>query len=503
MKGFKGFLLLFMLLIAASCASAALELTSVNKDRLNLGDSIGAMYKIQPDENLTAFFKLSIKCGDYDLNYYTTPVNIDAGAEYVVSVPRLTLARNMVGDCVLYSELQAMDTSIIDTHKSETIIVSRKINTEASADKEIYKPGEEMVITGRITPTYDEISAEAKIFFNGKILDKFSINKNEFEFKTKLPTTIEAGSTNLSLDIRDDFDNIGRAKIPLKLEMIPTKLTNSISKTEVLPGEEVTIYVVLFDQSENPMEEKVSVSIKDPEGKKLKSLDTYTEEQIIFTFEESFSPGDYTVESKALSFKTTDTITLQEVVQISAKIEEGVVIIKNTGNVDYTKQLEIKAISEEITETILRPDILKINDEIEVDLNQELPGGIYEIEVQGDLIAGGVTIVDERTLSKKAKEFMDGPNFNILLYVIAAVIAIFVIRTILKRRKKRPAKKEKREDISKEEVAALLEKEKKEDDKPDHSIREKPEVKDFVEKSLKKDDEENKEPEKKKEDKSP
>jgi len=100
MRIIKGYLiLLFVLIFMIPFSIAEISINLPEKTIYNLGEKIIADISIKEEENYDGFFKLSIICDDYDLQYYTVPLSVDAGARTQLTVPDLTLFKPMMGTC--------------------------------------------------------------------------------------------------------------------------------------------------------------------------------------------------------------------------------------------------------------------------------------------------------------------------------------------------------------------------------------------------------------------
>jgi len=74
MKYLKRFLVLqFLLLLMIPFAFADINIEIPGKSSYNLGEKIVPDISIKEDQDYDGFFSLHIFCGNYDLQYYTSP----------------------------------------------------------------------------------------------------------------------------------------------------------------------------------------------------------------------------------------------------------------------------------------------------------------------------------------------------------------------------------------------------------------------------------------------
>ena len=112
---------------------------------------------------------MNIFCDDYDLQYYTLPLSLEADFRTQVTVPELTLAGSMTDQCSLKSSFETTDGESVDSTESEYFFVADELNVTIDGDLEV-KPGEEIIISGKVKKYSNEFlqKGEAKVSFRGK-----------------------------------------------------------------------------------------------------------------------------------------------------------------------------------------------------------------------------------------------------------------------------------------------------------------------------------------------
>ena len=176
----------FLLLLVIPIAFAEISLTLPEKDTYNLGEKITPTISIKEDADYYGIFNLHISCDEYDLQYYTIPLNIEADTRTELNVPELPLSKSMIGECKLKSNFEETDGERIDSKISDNFFVKDDLNIIIDQALEA-KPGEDFIILGEVKKQSNELlqEGEAKIIFKGKE-DKIEIISGKFEYKIHL-----------------------------------------------------------------------------------------------------------------------------------------------------------------------------------------------------------------------------------------------------------------------------------------------------------------------------
>ena len=170
MKNLKRILVLqFFILFVIPITFAQIDIALPEKDIYNLGDKVIPTVSIKFDQDYDGFFNLHIFCEDYDLQYYTTPLNLEANFRTQLTVPDLPLSKSMIGKCRLKSNFEVSDGERIDGVWSEYFFVTDKLNVTLDKSLEA-KPGEDILILGDVRKYSNEFLSKgtAKISFRNK-----------------------------------------------------------------------------------------------------------------------------------------------------------------------------------------------------------------------------------------------------------------------------------------------------------------------------------------------
>src|SRR3990167_9035139 len=110
MNFLRGIMLLQMpFLLFIPLVSAEIQITLPENNLYTLGDGVLPEISIKEGESHYGFFKVHIFCDNYELQYYTIPLSVEAGFRAQIAVPELQLANSMKGECILRADYDATD----------------------------------------------------------------------------------------------------------------------------------------------------------------------------------------------------------------------------------------------------------------------------------------------------------------------------------------------------------------------------------------------------------
>src|SRR3989344_2193613 len=92
--------LFLMILLILPFAFADINIKS-DQHIYNLGNKIRPSASVLYDKNFEGFFKLTIVCGNYKLQYFLTPISLEANFRTAVNVPELAATDSMLGNCTI------------------------------------------------------------------------------------------------------------------------------------------------------------------------------------------------------------------------------------------------------------------------------------------------------------------------------------------------------------------------------------------------------------------
>ena len=104
----KGVLFFLMLLLIIPIAFADITIKT-DQNIYNIGNKIKASASVLQSNNFEGLFKLTISCENYKLQYFLTPISLEANFRTAVGVPELVATSSMLGSCNIIGDLVTND----------------------------------------------------------------------------------------------------------------------------------------------------------------------------------------------------------------------------------------------------------------------------------------------------------------------------------------------------------------------------------------------------------
>ncbi|MBN2454589.1 hypothetical protein JXB11_03515 [Candidatus Woesearchaeota archaeon] len=465
----------FLLAVAMAFPASAEILQEYDlMESYSLGQALEAEYSVSSESVFDGIFRVSLVCGDYGLEYYTMPVSLIANETTNVKPPAISLSKYAIGDCVVKASLCGFDNSLIEQSESDSFKVSSNYPIIVKSDISEVKPGENIEITLSFG-AYKPEEADVRI----RLSNQYWETELKESYVLATAKDIAPGYAPLAVKVTDEFGNTGENYTPMNIVSVPTKLEVKISNKVVKPGEEITLIAVLLDQAGNEMNESATFRIAYGD-EVIFEQGAMTGEEAKFAPDSSAEPGKYELETTVLHFSQADDIEVAAVEQAAVEFDGRKFSYTNTGNVDYDEAIIITAEKEEKGYVIKKSVDLAPGEEYQIDLFKELPEGTYAIS-SGENTYTDVAVSDERSAAKKAVQGISSvtgavvapgatPAKAVAVLVLIGVAGVVIL--FFKRGKK--------------EKPVRPEPQKEEKEKPrEEDVRESPEVKNFVDDSLK------------------
>jgi hypothetical protein len=381
------FLLQFLLLFIIPTTFADITITLPEKEMYNLGEKIVPVISIKQENDYDGFFKLYISCDNYDLQYYTIPLNLEAGLRTQLTVPELSLSKSMTTKCRLKSNFESTDGEKIDTEWSKDFFVTDKVNMVIEGNFEA-KPGEDILLFGEIRKQSNELMSkgEAKISFKGNE-ETVDVVNGEFKHVIHLSSDAEAGNIPIIIAVTDRYGNYGDQSLRIKILPIPTRIENSLENNILMPGDTLKARVVIYDHTNKAINgSRINVKIFAPDEKLMAEKDIQSLNYFEFKTEKTQTPGKYRLLSTFEDVEEQSTFQIESVRKIIMNQEGYFVHIENVGNVDYKDEVTIILESDDKNYLINKKIDLEPGEKITIDLSKEVPRGIYDITLPENLV---------------------------------------------------------------------------------------------------------------------
>lgn len=429
--------LLALLLMPALSAEIIIEKNL--EDTYNLGDSILIPITIKSSSDIMDTFNLRLLCAGKEQTFYTNGVYILAGEERDLE-PLLILNKNMIGnskgDCKLKGEL---GEEYITT---ANFFISDKLTITPTSEEKEFNPGENFILRGEAIKANGkavEGIIEATIGDTG-IIQKGAVTNGFFDLNLAFPKDMPAGSHAIQLNAyeKDNWEektNQGDAKYIITINSVPTNLELISEEKQVLPGKSIKVKGILHDQTGESMEGEYTLTIygKNKEIQLQKTVKTEEITELPIEYKEP--SANWTIEAilnKDIKSKTE--ISIPEYPNIKVEIINKTLLLTNTGNVIYDKNLSVEIGNKTLT----------INPKLGIDEQKKFalsaPAGEYEVSINSEdknhlsqsvLLTGNAISIKEA--SQSVFRLVGSPLVWIFVIFILAVMAYLLYKKGYKR----------------------------------------------------------------------
>ncbi|MBT3324572.1 hypothetical protein HN840_00955 [archaeon] len=281
--------------------------------------------------------------------------------------------------------------------KVEKFSVESELHVFVNTNINTILPGEHINVYGNVkTVTKDYVdTGSIEIYLDG---DLFSAELSDSQYTYDLWTkdNIETGEHQLKVTAKDSYGNEGSTTTRLRVSALASEVSNIIPVDEVMPGEEIAITVNLYDQTGEFMDEgNIFVKVYNANGRIAAEQYLYSGEEFLFMIPEFSEAGDWSIKSTyegEIILEDEDVINVGIVENLDYNVVNGILYIQNTGNVRYTDDIEIEIEGDNKDFIVKKSRNLDPGETLEVDLNEEIPTGVYSLIFPTGM---GVTDLDD------------------------------------------------------------------------------------------------------------
>jgi hypothetical protein len=188
---------------------------------------------------------------------------------------------------------------------------------------------------------------------------------------------------------------------------------------------------VLYDQSSDIVTDNLSLRIINAKGGVLFDKSVQSNQKVIYYLRYYSVPGEWTIIAEKGDLEAKDTVTIEKFRNLEASIKDHIVYLTNKGNVDYEDRIYLKFYGKEKDFEITSKKKIKVNETRFINLNDELPNGQYDAEVQTKewiKKLGPVAITDGRSKWRFT-------GIYIMLVLILLIILAYILITGREERK--------------------------------------------------------------------
>lgn len=430
----------------------------------NLGDIL--INDITVDSDTEGFLKVDLICDSIAINIFN---GVPTEKKIIIEFPLTSVyIQNLTGECYF---LAKYGTSIQESRKFK---ISKDLNIRLDIDSLFAKPEEEVTISGK-AQRLNGIGANGKVEVSIPLLslikseeveEEPEINNTEnneteavenpviegydsgkffgeiingtFSITFALEKNMPAGDYRIDVLAYEESSGTraseGVSIASLKVSQVLTKIEIALSLQSLDPGQDLSFKSRLLDQSEQNIEEKVSVVIRDENLKRIFERIVSSEETINYNLPTNLSAGYYEIEAFSSGFSEIKTFYVNEKEIVSIQLINETLTVTNIGNLkleEYPIQIDLNG----------KPFVKKVTLDLGGKQEFKLTGdGDYDVKIsdgdkeflQGRVILTGDAVGVETI--KEAGLALSSPIIWIFLIIILAGIALFFFRNIFKKK---------------------------------------------------------------------
>ena len=383
---------IFLLLLFVPTAFAEVAVKT-NQNVYNIGNGIGASVSALQGNNFEGLFKLAIECGAYKLDYFLTPISLEANFRAAVNVPDLTSTTSMVGNCILVGNLMS-ENDIIEQGQSNGFGVTDKLSVLPVQSKITSLPADSIQIAGIVNQAFGNnvLKATTSIVLDNSSSTVDAVD-GKFNLTIKIPKNIKSGQHSIGISAYDSKGNSGIAEVELHITAIPSYLKIDLSDTSFLPGTKVLLLSTIFDQADDVINDSLSLELASPSNSKVFTKTAQSNEKIDYEFSQYAEPGVYALVATYKNLLAQASLNITRVREVKIMYQNESVFIENIGNVVFDDELTFVLESSAKKYPVTRKVKVEPGKTISFDLSKEVPFGVYDILVS---VKEGFDLVRDR-----------------------------------------------------------------------------------------------------------
>src|SRR3989338_1641490 len=380
----------------------------------NIGSKIRASASILQANSFEGLFKLTLSCENYNLQYFLTPISLEANFRSAVNVPELVATASMLGNCIIAGDLLTNDNIVIEEKNSNNFAVTDQLTVLPVNSRIISLPGDIIQVTGVVNGAFGSnvLKASTKIVLdnNSYVIDAID---GKFNLTLQIPKNVKSGRHTIEISASDSKNNIGSAEVELDVTAVPTYVKLGLSSSQILPGSKIGITSSLYDQADELINASIDLELTSPNKDKVFKKIAQSNEKIDYEFSQYAEPGIYVLVSAYRNLLAQSSINITTVREVKIKYENETVLIENIGNIPFEDELTFFLESKLKKYSITKKINIEPGKWLSIDLSKEVPLGIYDIKIP---IKEGIEPVKEKLgeIVKNASESIQESLSNLL-----------------------------------------------------------------------------------------
>ncbi len=320
-----------------STVSAEIWFNSDMNSVYNIGDKLKFSVSVsEVGEQLKAELVCKNKTKTIFLKYLDNETVIDISQSLTK-----TFLDGIIGQCKIVTKYG------LNRAESVRFLISDAIFLNVETDKLNYAPGEKINVKGEAEKAntqllegfFEIILSDVNISTTG------IVEKGKFEANLTLPENIKAGNYIMNITVYEkegeEITNKGEKKASINVKQIPNKLEVALDSQSVKPGNDLIFKILLYDQSGAMIDGEASFLIENSKENSLEKGLIKIDESKRFSIEKNLSSGYYKLKAYSSGIYGERQFYVEENEEAKFEIINSTLIIKNIGNVEYNKAVQI------------------------------------------------------------------------------------------------------------------------------------------------------------------
>ena len=251
-------------------ALVSAEMTITHTETVyNLEDTLSLTAIVRATQNANDFLRISLHCGEQDVELYRAPLSLGAGASREMSLEVVltkAILGSLYGICTVRGNYGAEHT---ETSRFE---LSKNIDISLTAADSPLEPGQNV----------NAINSALNLRFDGLVTN------GSFALNFTIPESMPVGRHVIALNVyetdnRGERTNEGTIETTLIIKSVLRSVDVSLNQTEsAMPNGTIVYRVYAYDQTGQAMTDDARISISQPGGDIFAQQLVHTGESISF-----------------------------------------------------------------------------------------------------------------------------------------------------------------------------------------------------------------------------
>ena len=296
--------------MAVSAASVDIFFNDAIEPVYNLGDTINTPITISSSSDISGTLKINLICDGIQANLLTwEDFPLETGYPKIIPYS-FRLVKEKINETKEKCNIQvAFGIDSENVKVSNDFKISNWLYVEGDLEKEEFDAGEDMIIDGKAikeTGKNSEGFVEATIVTNDEneeISQMGTVTNGLFDLSISLPDDLKAGTYSLSIkayekDSNGLITNEGSIEKSIYVRQVPTNIELSFDSKEISPKEPVKVKAVIHDQTGEPVNSTLFITLKDIADKIVEQKEIASGDVFQYSFKSDEAPSEWTVECR-------------------------------------------------------------------------------------------------------------------------------------------------------------------------------------------------------------